>query len=358
VKEKAGNGSGQDLEDLRAQARSLIWTAYIELQEAKFDGSLSERGGEASMHLSAAADCDHEEWEEFVDEVRSAHDILLANSGKNGRAESAVLAICNKAVACIDEAQGPEIATQQAAAPETVTRDALEQDAEPDEGIYWRQEENQHFTLLVGNVPQAEVILPLNVAFIGRDERAGPRLVIPDSRSAFEVVEEHLGIGRVDEIIGTNGKPAAQLRHQAEDHATRFARQHPPAREPLYFLRRAWNFLNRAEDKEALTQEGAHARTLIRAALRDFADQGHWTEQARSKARLASSTLHLAPPEEGGRRSFERAADLDAEKAVNSLEYGRAAEERGWREQQRAWFEKNAADKRTGPDLGREDRER
>lgn len=97
----ASNDNEQGIDFLRAQVVNLIWRAYNELQEAKFDGTISERGWQASSHLCEAEDCDNEEWPVFVESARAARETLLANSSQNSITEKTVLEMC-QTVGCIE----------------------------------------------------------------------------------------------------------------------------------------------------------------------------------------------------------------------------------------------------------------
>lgn len=174
----------------------------------------------------------------------------------------------------------------------------------------WRRDSDITFTLIVGGQAAAHIDLLDNTAMIMRDLGATNRMAIPDSRSAFDVVEAHLGTGRIEKW---EGHDASDRRSRADEVAARFREAVPAGQEPQHYLSSAWKWLDQAAHERELGAEGRRAHDNVRAALREVTIHGHWTRQAEAHAARALAALDSADPRRLSHA--ERQAGTDCAKA-------------------------------------------
>ena len=184
----------------------------------------------------------------------------------------------------------------------------------PAQDASWRRDSDSTFTLLVGGEAAAHIDLVDNTAIIVRESGMTSRMAIPDSRSAFDIVEEHLGTGRVERW---DGNAATDRRSRADEMAARFREAVPASQEPQHYLSSAWKWLDQAAHDRSLGAEGRRAHGNVRAALREVTIYGHWTRQAEAHTTRALAALDGADPRRLSHA--ERQAGTDCAKAETCL---------------------------------------
>lgn len=80
----------------------------------------------------------------------------------------------------------------------------------PAQEVIWRRDSDLNFTLLVDGQAAALIDLLDNTAMIMASSGAMNRMAIPDSRSAFDVVEAHLATGRVERWDGHDASDSSE----------------------------------------------------------------------------------------------------------------------------------------------------
>lgn len=181
---------------------------------------------------------------------------------------------------------------------------------------YWLELSDGKFSLYVDGARRAVANTgDNNASLVGGWERRSERLVVPNSKSVFNAVEEKLGIQPVRQFRNEFGPTIINWRAMDEARAAAFRKANP--NEAEYHLNQAWEMLN-AKSQWGLSTKGSEARSQLGPALTALERNGSkWTPEICERAETAREYLSEAPVRADS--MFEPQAKHHCEKALAAM---------------------------------------